>query len=163
MRRFIGPEVKEEAFQMWSLPLERRECKRDSDLAARLHISLPTLLKYKKEFVIKSGVRIEDYNSNKYFESRSSDIDAALMESVKKGNSASLKLAYQLQGKLVEKTEVDHRFGLTAEQHAKVREEARRRVAEISERTDGDRGLLPESVVFPIEVWEDKGAESGDN
>ena len=144
MRRFIGPEVKEEAFQMWSLPLERRECKKDKDLATRLRVSLPTLLKYKKEFVIKSGVRIEDYNSNKYFESRSSDIDAALMESVKKGNSASLKLAYQLQGKLVEKTETEHKFSADDLIGSIIR--AREDLDRRNDQVCGESALLPDKL-----------------
>lgn len=69
------------------------------------------------------------HNSKKYLQNKSRELDDALLKSALKGSPQSLRLAYQVLGLLVEKTEETIiNKPLSADDLMKIRQEADKRV-----------------------------------
>lgn len=87
-------------------------------------------------------------------------MDEAVFEAATVKNIAKMaELWYKRQGLLVEKSEQKVTLELSASEHFRIRQEARKRISEVSGTTNGDRGLLPEQSILPQEVWENKGQD----
>jgi len=93
------------------------------------------------------------YDSSEFLKKRSAEVDEALLKTVKKGSPASLKLYYQLTGQLIEKQDTTFRLGeVSADDHAKIRQEAARRVQDNPGAADRVGGLLTEPALLPEEL-----------
>lgn len=101
---------------------------------------------------IQEGLLDED-DPVQWWQKKSKEINESILLSARKGNAQSQKLAKQLSGELVEKSEV--KIGLNADEYFAILAEARRRFAPGGE-INGDRGLLPERALLSQEIRQDK-------
>ena len=149
----------QEKIRVWVNTVEEDRVPRKLKTFARENKITPqTVINYKKK--LKST---DDYDSLDYFRSRKAEIDAAIVNFTIKGNAAMAKILKQLTGDLVEKSEQTHKFELNADDHLRIRDEAKRRVSEVSGGANGDRGVLSEPALLLKKVREDKGLKKGDN
>lgn len=99
-----------------------------------------------------------------WWKKRRQEIDKAILDSAKKGNAQSQKLAKQLAGELVEKQEI--RIGLTADELTRRNLEAERQLREAGfniRRDDGHRmaQVQDESSLLPGQVCLDSESQHG--
>lgn len=85
-------------------------------------------------------------------------MDASLFQDALASKTSKMKeLWYVRWNLLVHKSEQTHIFELSGDDHSRIRNEAKRRVSEVSGGTDGTGNLLTESTVLPEEIREDTG------
>lgn len=132
----------------------------------KIGISAPTLKTWEEEFMKRGKLKPENggsidtngdgYDSIGYLLGQLQAADIALLKSCVSGNAAAQKVLRTLLGQLKDTPEQEH-GEISAEEHIRIREEAKRRVSEACGGTDGDRSLLPEHALLPVETREDTG------
>ena len=102
---------------------------------------------------------VEVYDSQTWLEGRTLDADRALLEAIQAGKGGAFELFYKLMDRLKDKTEVEVRFGLTAD------EVSRRNLAAEGELREGGFGMAKvpdEPALLPEGIRENPKSE-GDN
>lgn len=114
----------------WEIsPLEERQPPTQKELARELGCTEQTLINWRKKLTETVPLDLE---------ARIQRMDDSLYnDAMKTGATAKMKeLWYKRFGLLVDKSEQKVKFELTADEHFSIREEARRRISEVSGRAN---------------------------
>lgn len=153
--------IKDFYFKWLDTPDEGRLIKTQKEFAIGKGVSEQTLVGWKKEHV--KVVADENFDPMEWLKGQTPAVVKALIRSVEKGNAQSQKICFQLLGLLTEKSEVDIKIGLSADEHRRVREEGQRRLQEALDGGAGGTGGLLSRVqgvhIFSEEVCMDNQQE----
>ena len=139
---------KQARFLSWlGIPPEKRKPSTKVELALELNVHPNTLDNWEKNPKIPDTLE----------EGEAKRLLKGLLEAGIQGNAQAGRIWLLAKGRLIEKQEVKHEFIISADEHFRIRQEAKRRISGVSRTTDGDRGLLAEQSLLPEEVREDKG------
>jgi len=140
MRHLKQKELK--FIQEWVVtPVEEREFKTQTALAEHLGYSTKTISTTISK--LKEAESIEGYDSPDWLTRRTPDADRALLRAVQSGNAQALRTFYQLLNRLTDKSEVELKIGLSAEEHRRIKRERDRRLQEeLGKRASGTGSLL---------------------
>jgi len=150
--------LKEKAFEWFGLTPDERFKKElpfnQNDLAVSLGIkNVDTIKRWKKEYdryaaskavEVKNDIAELESDPEEWWRKRQLQLNEAILESAKRGNAQSQKLAKQLAGELIEKSESKVQFELSAGEEIKIAREAERRTREVYTEPDGDTSLSQE-------------------
>ena len=128
--------------QTWIVtPAGERELQTQAALSRHLGFSEKTIsLAIRK---MEDVANAEYYDSNKWLVGRTPKADQALLRAVQKGNAQAIRTFYQLLNRLTDKSEVEVKIGLSAEEHRRIKREGDRRLqGELGERASRTGSLL---------------------
>ena len=160
----VAIQFKKEGLYHWLLqPLATRQPKTLGEITKLLNISHSTAFKWNKEYYKekKEGTLSFNYNSVDWLNNRSREADEALIRAVEKGNSAALKLYYQLTGKYIEKAEYEHKFTISADELIKRALAANRRARELDDRRSPE--VLEQPALLLDGICVDSGQDKQEN
>jgi hypothetical protein len=103
------------------------------------------------------------YDSDKWLQKRTPEMDKALVTACEKGSPAALQLFYKLNKRLIEQSETKVKFSLDADELARIRSEARRELEAEGFLPQGNREVRPESPILLKEIREGEGQTQGSN
>lgn len=141
--KFTSVDNKRDLFLQWYRTPKRKRGPL-ADFADKIDVDSRTVDKWVAQ--VKAS---DNYKSERKFTTDQQIVDEALINSCRRGNAGSLKLYYQLTGKLVEKTDNTHKVvPLTADDYARfereAKEELRKELQRIHQVPDESRILLNE-------------------
>ena len=143
--------TKEAAFKHYlewrKLPKYERILVTKSDFAHQYGMTLRTLEQWDERIDNPISKRkIEKYDSESFLKDRTLEIDEALIQSCIKGSPKALELFYKLTGrKLIDKSEVDVKLGLSADEVIRRLLNAEREARELN---NGDNEMSGKSEVL---------------
>ncbi len=105
-----------------------------------------------KQTVALWDKELAKYNSRDFFLAKKREVDEGILTGIKRGNAQMAKLAKQISGELVEKTDNVHRVVLTADDYSRLSREAE---GELREELPRIREMPPESNLLLDEVRKD--------
>lgn len=124
VNRLAPTEQKKAIFLDWlKTPPLKRVPRKPEVLAKNLGIELQVMDEWTTEVKVKE-LKVETYNSKKYFLSKQKEIDEGMVKAVGRGNAQMAKLIKQLTDELVEKQEVTHK-GLSADDISRLTRKAK--------------------------------------
>ena len=130
-------------------PKERKQSRRG--LAQKLGVGIQFIEDVEQEISPSD----KGYDSVGFLKSQIRDADIALLESCLKGNAAAQKVLRQILGQLIDRPEKEE-GELTADELAKIRNEARKELEQEGYLPQGNREVRPEQCLLPQEIWQGK-------
>lgn len=122
-------------YKIYIEELENPSGMTQKDFLAKHPVSNKSLVEWKKDWEAKK--KGEEYDSDKWLESKDEVVDSALIEACEKKNAKALELFFRRRRKLVDQQEITNKFELSADERVKVAREFLNRLREEYSRNSG--------------------------